>query len=82
MNTLNRVIFLFSLFVIASCGGGGGGGGGGDYGGGGGGYGSNTNSAPTITNSSFAISVPENQTGAFTVTASCLLYTSPSPRDV
>ena len=70
MNTLNRVIFLFSLFVIASCGGGGGGGGGGDYGGGGGGYGSNTNSAPTITNSSFAISVPENQTGAFTVTAS------------
>ena len=32
MNTLNRVVLLSSLFVIASCGGGGGGGGGGDCG--------------------------------------------------
>ena len=67
MKSLNRVIFLFSLFVIASCGGGGGGGGGGD------GYGSssgNMNGAPSITNSSFDISVQENQTTAFTVTAS------------
>ena len=67
MKSLNRVIFLFSLFVIASCGGGGGGGGGGDgYGGSSG----NMNGAPNITNSSFDISVQENQTTAFTVTAS------------
>ncbi len=68
MKSLNRVIFLFSLFVIASCGGGGGGGGGG-----GDGYGSssgNMNGAPNITNTSFDISVQENQTTAFTVTAS------------
>ena len=65
MKSLNRVIFLFSLFVIASCGGGGGGGGDG-YGGSSG----NMNGAPNITNSSFDISVQENQTTAFTVTAS------------
>ena len=68
MKSLNRVILAFSLFVIASCGGGGGGGGGG-----GDGYGSssgNMNGAPNITNSSFDISVQENQTSAFTVTAS------------
>ena len=68
MKSLNRVIFLFSLFVIASCGGGGGGGGGG--GDGYGGSSGNMNGAPNITNSSFDISVQENQTTAFTVTAS------------
>ena len=66
MNTLNRVVLLSSIFIIASCGGGGGGGGGSDY--------SpppptNTNSAPTITNTVFTISVQENQTSAFTITA-------------
>ena len=66
MKSLNRVIFLFSLFVVASCGGGGGGGGGDGYGGSSG----NMNGAPNITNSSFDISVQENQTTAFTVTAS------------
>ena len=66
MNTLNRVVLLVSFFVIASCGGGGGGGGGSDP------YipATPTNSAPTITNTVFNISVVENQTSAFTVTAS------------
>ena len=54
-----------SIFLIASCGGGGGGGGTPS----GGGYGT-TNSAPTITNTSMNVSVQENQTAAFTVTAS------------
>ena len=57
----------FSLILISACGGGGGGGGGaGDSSGGG--YG-NTNTAPTITNTTLNISVQENQTSAFTVTA-------------
>ncbi len=66
MNTLNRVVLLSSFFVITSCGGGGGGGGSEDP------YNppAQTNSAPTITNTVFNISVVENQTAAFTVTAS------------
>jgi len=67
MNTLNRVFLLSSIFVIASCGGGGGGGGSSDDGGGGG-YG-NTNRAPTITNATTSFSVMENQTAAFSITA-------------
>ena len=65
MNTLNRVVLLISIFVIASCGGGGGGGGSEDS------YNSPPpNSAPTITNTVLNISVFENQTSAFTVSAS------------
>ena len=66
MNTLNRVVLLVSFFVIASCGGGGGGGGSEDS------YTppAQTNGAPTITNTVFNISVPENQTSAFTISAS------------
>ena len=67
MNTLNRVVLLSSIFIIASCGGGGGGGGSSDDGGGGG-YG-NTNRAPTITNATTSFSVMENQTAAFSITA-------------
>ena len=66
MNTLKKVNLLICFFVITACGGGGGGGSMGD------GYGSNSgnmNSAPNITNSTFAISVEENQTSAFTITA-------------
>ena len=69
MNTYNRVISLIGLIIISACGGGGGGSGssGGDgYGSGGG----NTNNAPTINNSTTNIDVPENQTDAFTVSAS------------
>ena len=66
MNTLNRVVLLSSIFIIASCGGGGGGGGGSDYSP----PPTPSNSAPTITNSVFSISVQENQTSAFTITAS------------
>ena len=66
MNTLNRVVLLVSFFVIASCGGGGGGGGSEDS------YTppAQTNGAPTITNTVFNISVQENQTSAFTISAS------------
>ena len=66
MNTLNRVVLLVSFFVIASCGGGGGGGGYEDP------YTppAQTNGAPTITNTVFNISVQENQTSAFTISAS------------
>ena len=65
MNTLNRVVLLVSFFVIASCGGGGGGGGSEDS------YTppAQTNGAPTITNTVFNISVQENQTSAFTISA-------------
>ena len=67
MNTYNRVITLIGLVIISSCGGGGGGSSdGGGYGGGGG----NNNNAPTINNSSTNIEVLENQTSAFTVSAS------------
>ena len=66
MNTLNRVVLLSSFFVIASCGGGGGGGGSEDP------YNppAPSNSAPTITNTVFSISVEENQISAFTISAS------------
>ena len=68
MNKLYKASSLtLSIFLIASCGGSGGGGGGGDTSGGG--YGS-SNTAPTITNTSMNVSVQENQTSAFTVTAS------------
>ena len=65
MNTLNRVVLLCSLFIVASCGGGGGGGGGDSDGGG---YGM-THGAPSITNTTTSFSVMENQTSAFTITA-------------
>ena len=63
MNTSNKVILVFGLFTVASCGGGGGGGS--DAGGG---Y-TTTNGAPTITNTTTSFSVVENQTSAFTITA-------------
>ena len=69
MNTLNRVVLLTSIFIVASCGGGGGGGSSDGGSGSGGGYG-NTNSAPVINNTTTDISVQENQTSAFTVDAS------------
>ena len=63
--TTNRVLILVGLISISACGGGGGGGG--DS------YSAPvapSNSAPTITNTTGNYSVPENQTSAFTVTAS------------
>ena len=65
MTTFNRVLLLFGLISISACGGGGGGGG--DS------YSAPvapSNNAPTITNTTGNYSVPENQTSAFTVTAS------------
>ena len=67
MKHLNNFTNLTLLVLISSCGGGGGGGGS-PMSSSGGGYGS-TNSAPTITNSTLSVSVSENQTSAFTVTA-------------
>ncbi len=67
MNTYNKVVLVLGLFIVTACGGGGGGGS--DAGGGGGGY-TNTNGAPTITNTTTSFSVVENQTSAFTITAS------------
>ena len=64
MNTLNRVVLLSSIFVIASCGGGGGGGGGDDYT-----PPPTSNTGPEITNNTFNISVQENQTSAFQILA-------------
>ena len=58
---------ILATAVLAACGGGGGGGGG-DYGGGGGGGGYGNN-PPTITNSTSSYSAVENQTTAFSVTA-------------
>jgi plastocyanin len=66
MVIISRSLAVFSLIFITSCGGGGGGMG--DDSSSGGGYG-NMNTAPTITNTSLNISVEENQTSAFTVTA-------------
>ena len=66
MNTFNRVIVLAVSFIVVSCGGGGGGGGGSDYQQ----PAPPANNAPMITNSSTNYSVVENQTSAFTVTAS------------
>ena len=65
MTTFNRVPLLVGLITITACGGGGGGGG--DS------YTAPvapTNNAPTITNTTGNYSVVENQTSAFTVTAS------------
>ena len=59
---------ILGTAILAACGGGGGGDGG-DYGGGGGGGGYGNN-PPTITNSTSVYSAQENQTAAFTVTAS------------
>ena len=68
MNTYIKTFSIsLSLILITACGGGGGGGMG-DSSSGGGGYG-NMNTAPTITNTTLNISVQENQTSAFTVTA-------------
>ena len=64
MNTLNRVVLLSSLFVIASCGGGGGGGGS-DYEE----PPATSNTGPEITNTEFNITVQENQTTAFQILA-------------
>ena len=61
----NSLVVLVATTLVA-CGGGGGGGS--DYGGGGGGGGYGNN-PPTITNSSSVYSAQENQTVAFTVTA-------------
>ena len=58
---------ILATAILAACGGGGGGGS--DYGGGGGGGGYGNN-PPTITNSTSVYSAQENQTAAFTVTAS------------
>jgi hypothetical protein len=64
MNSYIKTLSIsFSLILISACGGDG------DAGdSSGGGYGS-TNTAPTITNTALNISVQENQTSAFTVTA-------------
>ncbi|MDC0166244.1 hypothetical protein OAI73_01300, partial [Gammaproteobacteria bacterium] len=70
MKNTNRFANLLIILFITSCGGGGGGGSSMSDGSTGGGYGSgSSNSAPTITNTSLSISVVENQTSAFTVTA-------------
>ena len=66
MNTFNRVVIIAISFIVVSCGGGGGGGGGSDYQQ----PAPPANNAPMITNSSTNYSVVENQTSAFTVTAS------------
>ena len=64
----NSLIVVFATVILAACGGGGGGSGG--YGGGGDdGYGGGNN-APSFTNSTTSYSALENQTGAFTATAS------------
>jgi len=63
----NSLVVLVATTLVA-CGGGGGGGGS-DYGGGSGGGGGYGNSPPTITNAVSSYSVVENQTAAFTVTA-------------
>ena len=69
MKNTNRFTNLLIILFITSCGGGGGGGSSMSDGSSGG-YGSgSSNSAPTITNTSLSISVVENQTSAFTVTA-------------
>ena len=68
MNRSNFGYIVTMALLVTACGGGGGGGGG-DYGGGGGDYGG-SNNAPTFTNSTFAYSAEENQTSAFTATAS------------
>ena len=68
MNRSNFGYILTMSLLVAACGGGGGGGG--SYGDGGGGDYGGTNSTPSFTNSTSAYSVQENQTSAFTATAS------------
>jgi hypothetical protein len=64
MNSYIKTISIFfSLIAISACGGGGS-----AEDSSGGGY-DNTNTAPSITNTNLNISVQENQTSAFTVTA-------------
>ena len=63
-----NILIIVGAISIAACGGGGGGGGS-DYGGGGGDYGS-SNTAPVFTNGTTSYSAVENQTAAFTATAS------------
>ena len=66
----NKIIYLFTtIFILASCGGGGGSSNNSNSSNTGSGYGNNNN-APEITNTNANISAIENQTSAFTVTAS------------
>jgi plastocyanin len=65
----NNILLISSISILVSCGGGGGGSSISNNGSDGYGSGS-SNSAPIITNTSLNISVVENQTSAFTVTAS------------
>jgi plastocyanin len=67
MMKTNIIKYLLPLLILTACGGGGGGGGS-SSGGGDGGY--NTNNPPVIDSSTTTYSVLENQTSAFTVTAS------------
>ena len=62
-------IYILSTILITSCGGGGGGGMSDNTYGDTGGSTTPVNSAPVITNTSTSISVAENQTSAFTITA-------------
>ena len=67
MRNTNYTTSLLILFIVSACGGGGGSS---MSDGSSGGYGSgSSNSAPIITNTSLSISVQENQTSAFSVTA-------------
>ena len=71
-NFYKSTITLLSLIIISACGGGGGGGSDSP----GSGYGTTpSNAAPTINNSTSSYSVAENQTTAFTVSASAVSYT-------
>ena len=90
-NFRKQKLTLLGTIFLAACGGGGGGGGGGGTSDGGG-YGTTpSNTAPTIDNSTNDYSTIEGTTNGFMVNASdadgnsltysCLLYTSPSPRD-
>jgi hypothetical protein len=64
---LNKQFIIFSTILLISCGGGGGSS---DSTSPGGGYGNTVNTAPNITNTDTNISVQENQTSAFTISAS------------
>lgn len=66
---INKKLIIFSTTLLISCGGGGGGGSS-DNTSPGGGYGNTVNTAPNITNTDANISVQENQTSAFTISAS------------
>jgi hypothetical protein len=66
---INKKLIIFSTTLLISCGGGGGGGSS-DNTSPSGGYGNTVNTAPNITNTDANISVKENQTSAFTISAS------------